>query len=167
MPKVFLKKFSENSKKPIALRTALCKIGSSSGQQTTHFEKARNDEKFETNFRCNWRCMFDYFGMRFLDSLKHAGGQITTHFSKQEREMAINAQMTENELYELDVLSEKLLVNCDGWCSGPDYGQVYTCTGGGFVSGYRSYANPGLGFMGRKWHQSLKSAENRAYRLTD
>lgn len=61
----------------------------------------------------------------------------------------------------------KLICTHDGRCRGPRYGQVYTCTNGGYVAGYRTHASRGLGLIGRKWFKAKKSAEDYAVQCSD
>lgn len=61
----------------------------------------------------------------------------------------------------------KLISTEDGRTSGPRYGEVYTAPAGekGYIAGYRTHANEGLGLIGRKWFATLKAAQNYAVKM--
>ena len=61
----------------------------------------------------------------------------------------------------------KLICDLDGRVRGPRYGQVYTCTAGGYVAGYRTHASVGLGLIGRQWFSTKRAAENHAVACSD
>lgn len=61
----------------------------------------------------------------------------------------------------------KLIYDLDGRVRGPRYGQVYTCTAGGYVAGYRTHASTGLGLISRKWFAGKAAAVNYAVAHSD
>lgn len=71
-------------------------------------------------------------------------------------------EMTTNEI-------GKLITTHEGKCRGPRYGEVYTAPAGekGFVAGYRSHANRGLGLIGREWFATQKEAQDYAVQVSD
>ena len=62
-----------------------------------------------------------------------------------------------------------LITTHEGRCRGPKYGEVYTAANGeqGFVAGYRTHANPGLGLIGRQWFAKQKQAQDYAVQCSD
>ncbi len=62
----------------------------------------------------------------------------------------------------------KLVSSEAGKCAGPKYGEVYTAPAGehGYIAGYRSTANVGLGLMSRKWFPTLRQAQDYSVQVS-
>jgi hypothetical protein len=75
---------------------------------------------------------------------------------------------TKIDIDSVDVSKCLAVYNSSGYCAGPRYGMVYAIGGGnGYIAGYRSSANEGLGLMGRKHFVSLKAAKDFAVQSSD
>lgn len=68
-----------------------------------------------------------------------------------------------------EIKTGKLITTHDGRCHGPRYGEVYTAATGehGFVAGYRSHANYGLGLMGVRHFATQREAQDYAVQVSD